>query len=106
MLINYIKRFTNRRADKGFFEITKHTLGSMDRMQNCSHQDKWVFFLIYFISYQRKEPIYRASPKQIGGVSNLECVSQLQGSVQNSNDDGLSRVKSTKSQQTYQVSAV
>lgn len=51
MLINYIKRFTNRRADKGFFEITKRTLGSMDRMQNCSHQDKWVFFphLFYFL---------------------------------------------------------
>lgn len=37
MVINYIKRFTNRVADKCRFEITKRPLGSIDRMRNCSH---------------------------------------------------------------------
>lgn len=64
MLINYIQRFTNRRADKGFFEITKQLLGSTDRMQNCSRPDKCFFspyYLFYFL--QEKE-------------TNLACLSK------------------------------
>lgn len=109
MVINYIKRFTNRVADECLFEITKRPLGSIDRMRNCSHILLNIFAEEISVSFYTREK-----------GTNLQSLSQtnrwsFQFKIHPSTGKKRAEFqwsfffppvwKSTKSQQTYQASA-